>query len=359
MSPIEEDLHRLFADPPHAPAPWPDATTRVRAGMRRRHRRRVAGAAGSVTLALLVVIAVAVAWVRPPAGPPPIVPAPTPSAVPWLDHDPVSYPRPTLDPRTPTKSCAAADLALSPLAPNGAGGTQVYTVEVRNTGQARCTLSGTPTLRYTDASGATRTATTVQLSQRLTDPNSVPATIDPGEAAQLEMDTSNSCLHGQPPILYADARLALADGGELKLGQTLDATCGPPAMGGWSRPARPGTLANPGWDVLTVTLELPESARIGQTLEYVVVLDNPSGVPVALSPCPNYVQWIGDLKTGGMFQLNCAVSVVPAHGAVRFEMRAPIPDDTTDAGPQKLTWRLETDAAGTAPTAEGLVTLIH
>jgi hypothetical protein len=232
-------------------------------------------------------------------------------------------------------------------------------VEVRNTGQTRCTLSGTPTLRYTDAAGATRTATTLQLSQHVTDPNSVPATIDPGEAAQLEMHTSNSCLHGQPPILYADARLALADGGEVKLGQTLDATCGPPSTSGWFRPARPGTLANPGWDVLTVTLVLPESVRIGQTLEYVVVLVNPSGVPVALSPCPNYVQSIGDLKTGGMFQLNCAVSAVPANGAVRFEMRAPIPGDTTEAGPQKLTWQLETDTAGTAPMAVGLVTLVH
>jgi hypothetical protein len=358
MSRIEEDLRRLFADPPDLPAPWPDATTRVRTGMRQRHRRRVAGAAGSVTLALLLAIAVAVAWMRPPGGPPVIQPAPTPSAVPWLDAPAVTYPRPTLDPRTPTTSCPAAELVVNPVASNGAGGTRVYIVQVRNTGETRCTLSGIPQLRYTDAGGAIRTATTLQLPQNVTDPNSVPATIDPGETAQLEIDTKGSCLDGRSQIRYDDARLALAGGGELRLGVSLDATCGV-WMSRWARPLREGTLANPAWDVLTVSLELPASVQIGQTLVYVVVLTNPSGVPVALIPCPNYFQSLGGVKAGGVFQLNCAVSVVPAHGAVRFEMRAPIPGDTPDLDGAKLTWRLDTDSAETTPTATATVIFVH
>jgi hypothetical protein len=187
----------------------------------------------------------------------------------------------------------------------------------------------------------------------------VPATIDPGETAQLEIDTSSSCLAGQPEIRYNDARLAFPGGGELRLGLSLDATCGPVWMSRWSRRARPGTLANPAWDVLTVSLELPTSVRIGQTLEYAVVLTDPSGVPVALTPCPNYFQSLGGVKTGGLFQLNCSVAVVPAHGAVRYEMRVPIPVDTAEPGPVKLTWQLETDSAETAPKAVGLVTLVH
>jgi hypothetical protein len=358
MSRIEEDLRRLFADPPDVPAPWPDASTRVRAGMRRRHRRRAAGAAGSVTLVLLLAIAVAVASVRPPAGPPPIVPAPTPSAVPWLDQGPVDYPVATLDARTPTTTCGAVDLVLSPLVPNGAGGVLEYDVEVRNAGQARCTLSGIPPLRYTDAAGATRTAQVRQLPQNFPDPNVAPATIDPGETAALEIDTVGSCLTGQPAIRLGDARLALPGGGELKLGVTLDATCGV-SMSGWSRPAQHGTLANPALETLTVALEVPATVRIGQTLRYVVVLSNPSDTPVTMSPCPNYLQTIAGVKTGGYFQLNCAVPAIPAHGAVRYEMRTPIPDYTPDLGRVTLTWNLETDLGGAGPHAEATVTLVH
>src|SRR5262245_16861596 len=266
MSPIEDDLRRLFADPPQVPPPWPDATTRVRAGMRRRHHRRVAGAAGSATLALLVAIALAVGWMRPPSGEPPILPAPTPSALPWLDAPLVSYPVATLDPRTPTKSCRAADMALNPLLPDGAGGYRVYDLEVRNTGPARCTLSGIPALRYTDARGVTRTAQTMQIPFNWPDPNAVPATIDPGETAVLEIDAVGSCLAGQPEVQYDDARLALAGGDEIRLGVSLNGTCGV-SMSGWSRPVGLGSTANPAWDGLVVTLELPAPVRIGQILE--------------------------------------------------------------------------------------------
>jgi hypothetical protein len=360
MSPLEEDLRRVFADSRRQVPPWPDATGRVRAGMRRRHRRRVTAAAGSVTLVVLVAIAVAVAGLRPPAPPPPTEPAPTPTltSVPWLDLPAATYPRPTLGPRTATVACTAGNLELSPVFGNGAGGTQVYVVEVRNTAATPCTLSGVPVLRYSDGT-KTRTGQTTQLTphERL-DPNALPATINPGETARLEIDTFGSCLDGRPETLYADARLVLADGSLLPLGLTLDATCGVQESQ-WSRPAPDGTLANPAWDVLTIALDLPPTVQIGQTLEYVVVVSNPSDAPVALTPCPNYQQSITFVKTGGFHQLNCSVPVIPPRAGVRFAMRVPIPDYTSATGPEKLTWQLQTDTPETAPTATGIVTLIR
>jgi hypothetical protein len=360
MSSIEDELRELFTDPRRHPAPWPDATTRVRAGMRRRHRRRVAGTAGSVTLALLVAVAVAIAWVRPAAPPPPSLRAatPSPSALAWLDLPPVQYPPATLDPRPSAVACATKDFALSPVVATGAMGTQYYLVEVRNTGPAPCTLSGRPTLRYTDASGATRTGHTDETSTLVRDPNAVPATINPGETARLEVQTHTYCStnqDGAARVHWDNARLVLDDGGVLPLEVSLHADCGV-GMSPWTRPD-PGSTADPAWSSLIISMELPASVRIGQTLEYVVVLTNPTDTAIALTPCPNYIQSLALQKAGGPHQLNCSVSEIPPRRAVRYAMRMLIPDYVITTGPIDLDWELETDRADATPKASSPITL--
>jgi hypothetical protein len=362
MSSIEDELRELFADPRRHPAPWPDATTRVRSGMRRRHRRRVAGTAGSVTLALLVAIAVAAAWVRPVAPPPPGPPAPTPtpSAVAWSDLPSAPYPPAALDPRPSTVECATRDLALSPVLPGAAMGTEYYLVEVRNTGPAPCTLSGQPTLRYTDANGATRTGQTQEMTSLVQDPNAVPATINPGETARLQLKTATYCSanqDGAARVRWNNARLVMADGGTLPLGVSLTADCGV-GMSPWSRPD-PGSSADPAWGNLIVSLELPTTVQIGQAMEYTVTLANPTDVAVPLSPCPNYLQDLTMVKAGGYSRLNCVVSEIPPRDEVRFAMRLLVPDYVTTTGPVTLNWELETDRADATPKASGTITLVR
>ncbi len=367
MNTLEDDLRRVLADPPGTPPSWPDATERVRAGIRRRRRRHVALAAGIVTLATLAATTIGLGLMRGPAGPPPAHPTPTtipaPSAsptaeagaIPWRGLSPVDH-EPTPSPRLAAAPCRTGDLVLAGVPSNGAGGTGVHIVQVRNSGARRCTLAGRPTLLRTDP--ATGTLTVVPVTTTMFFPlpaDSTPATIDPGEQAQLNLETSNRCLGTRPTPTITDSGLVLrlADGGRIALRTAVDATCGV-ALSEWYRPTPP-PRAN-AWDVLTAAIEAPASVRAGDTLDYVVVLTNQTGADVPLDPCPNYIEGLSAVKAAGTYGLNCAVPAISAGGGVRFAMRLAIPA-TAPPGTVTLTWSLLDSAAENPPQASSTLTI--
>ncbi len=364
MTPVEDDLRRLFNDPRRDVPAWPDASERIRHGMRRRHRRQVVIGAASATVTTLVAVAVAVGIVRGPLSSPDVPigsPSPSASAIPWRDLPPVEYSGAGLDIRPIATACTAADLTLDGVSTGAAMGTQYHSIKVRDAGATRCTLAGRPELLFTGA-GATRTAQTSPVTYFGAAPNSIPATIDAGEPAWLDVQTYGGCFTSanQAHIILDDIALRLPDGSTLPLRSTVDATCGV-GMSEWFRPT-PEQPPLP-WVGLTITITAPTTAKLGQTLEYVVELTNSSDVAVALTPCPNYTQTLTGpgtpLKGGAVGQLNCAVATIPAHSRVRFDMHLAIPNGPVPDGPVSLRWALDPGQADEPmPSATVSVTLV-
>jgi Domain of unknown function (DUF4232) len=316
---LEEDLRRVLNDAGRALPPWPDASERVRTGMRARRRR---GLLAWITGGLAAFAATAVAV----AGPIAVPGNQQADVVPWLDLPPAEYPTPTLSTRPATTPCATADLRFDGVSTEGAGGTTFHLVRVRNAGTGACTLSGRPQLRAIDSRTGTTTTVKVATSTMWQPPDaSAPTTIEHGEVAVLDIETFGGCLDGRPEINFSDAALRLADGGELPLQATLNGTCGV-SMGEWYREAQPPSAEPYQFSQLAVEIEAPPSVRIGQTLDFVVVLANPTAADITLDPCPNYSVTVRDapVKAGGVHKLNCLVTVVPTGERVRFAMRLDI-----------------------------------
>lgn len=360
MTAIEDELRQLLADPTRTPPSWPDAAERVRTGMRRRHRRRAVAGTGSVALLVILAATLAVVLVRGPALDDPIGPLPTPSAgvVSWRDLPLVERPAPTLSPRPAAAACRTADLALDDTETNGAGGTLITQVRVHNRGPARCTVTGRPTLLKTDpGTGRTSTFTSGTGTHLPPEPGSTPATIDPDEEAQLNIETYGGCLDGRPQTTYAGVKLRMPDSGEFALHLSLNVTCGI-NVGEWFR-APPAEPQPDPYAALTASIQAPASVKVGTTLDYVVTLTNPTDADIPLDPCPNYSVILQvPVKTGGYRQLNCAVPAIPAHGSIRFAMRLPIPSFTTFSGPATLSWALgDNGATDQAPAASVLIAI--
>jgi len=339
MSPIEDELRRVFADPNRTPAAWPDATTRVRAGMRRRLRRRaVAGAVGA-TLAVLLAVSVVIGISRSVSPVPPVSPtgpSSAPGVVPWRDQPPVNYPRELPPARPDAAGCRVTDLVLDSDQTNtAAAGTESDFIVVHNGGSTRCTLSGRPTLLHAGPGAAAVVGPTHPIDIPDAPDGTTPATIDPGEQAVVVIEWYGGCT-APAAVVWSGLALRLAGGSVLRLTSTLDARCGV-GMGQWYRPV----VDRLPWLGLAVTIEAPPTVHVGQSFDYVVTLTNPTGVPVPLVPCPNYVQRIEGTKSGRVNQLNCAVTSIPAGGRVRFAMRMSWVAHDGVPGPTVLTWNLD------------------
>ncbi|HEY5202958.1 MAG TPA: hypothetical protein VIJ31_18815 [Acidothermaceae bacterium] len=96
----------------------------------------------------------------------------------------------------------------------------------------------------------------------------------------------------------------------------------------------------PEWAGLRATLTLPATTD-GQTLRSAVVqLQNTTGVPLVMSPCPDYALDIDNVTAGGSAlqggggALPCPQSaqVVPAHGTIRYDLGAQSYDEGDPGG---------------------------
>lgn len=348
MADLEDDLRRVLSDPAYALPPWPDAVERIRSGMRRRHGRRLLTRIWTGTAAVVAVLSATVGPSLLSTDRP--APLPSPEVIPWRDLPYADPAVPSLVARPAATTCQAADLRLVSVETDGAGGTTFHTIRLRNDGTAACTLPGRPQLRGT-IRGRTRTIAT-KPSNRDLYAGTVPATIEPDEAADGTFETYGGCLDGRAETVYTAIRVVSGDG-EVRVPGEIDATCGV-GVGQWHRfTEQPGEEPSS----LLVTLTAPPTARLGSDLSFVVTLTNPTGRTVALDPCPNYMMSVSlKIVAVGSHQLDCTdgqgqTRIVAAGASLSFAMRLPlalgeaISPGPGQVGPAQLTWSMGVTSA--------------
>jgi hypothetical protein len=227
--------------------------------------------------------------------------------------------------------CAAADLSDGWVEDNGdAGGRWVQTIVVSNKTDAACTLSGSADIRGRSTGEPGRVTVPARriAPDRSDDSAQYPATLMSGALARI--DVSMNCPSGGPYPTPALRDPGIVIGGiERSVAALVVAPGCDVAVGDWYW-LRP--LLN-AW--LTVSIEAPPSVRRGETFVYEVSLLNTYDDPFSIRPCPVYYQKLGDQVEWR--RLNCAVSWVPGHARVRFEMRMRVAGDAP-TGPARLSW---------------------
>ncbi|MEV6964192.1 hypothetical protein AB0M47_03675 [Hamadaea sp. NPDC051192] len=343
MSDLEDELRRLLHDPKYALPSWPDAVARVHAGMRvRRGRRWVARAFGSLT-AFAAVLAIG-GPVMSPTGPGIDLPS-NAIVVPWQA---VPYTEPPASAEKQAAECRARDFAVKGF-PSGFGGRPdelIYTLEYR--GDAICGITGTPKLEATAPDGGRRT-TVVPASS---DANSV--TVYPGDSVGVAVADSDACVNE-----YRDPDFSFSadDPTRIRLADRLRGVCRKPKANWIVYGGSGGPLPSPR-ETLGVAVRAPSQVRSGEEFTYYVVLHNPGGKDVDLSPCPAYAVRVTGagpypLQLGG---LSCGVSKIPALTGVWFEMRGKIsvkPGSRVD-----LSWELSLFADKSGPGATATVDVV-
>ncbi len=227
------------------PATAPGRVT-IRGGMR-------VGAVAPLAAAAIVVV-LAVAWLgsrqgtdvgaqasASPATPSAIAlasPSPSPSASPVPSATPSATPRPTPVPTQPASAppaaCTKDQLATAITTWDGAAGSRIATVKLRNDGAAACTISTKWRLELVD-SARTRLAG---------DPVVNPGTLElaPGAVVSTLVKASNDC--GPAPVPPVSIAFILEDGSRL-VAQPLsptDATIAP-----CNGPTQPGSIEMQPW----------------------------------------------------------------------------------------------------------------
>ncbi|HZO66891.1 MAG TPA: hypothetical protein VFB74_17980 [Kribbellaceae bacterium] len=319
---VEEHLRRVLADERFALPAWQDPAERVGRGIRRRRLQRsaVAAAAAAVVLGGVLVPSWAGRRSRSPVGN-------GDQPVPWLSISAPATPTPGLrrDPRPDARDCTAADLGRRAWVEPGAG------IQLVNISDSRCTLRGSPGVVATEPATGRRTTLDVHtVSAGIPAGAQFPATIDPGEAATTDFGHPAGCASPAGIVRYRDPALVV-------LGREV------PVSGQEELHVCPTLIVFP-WSVMApllhvpfqvASIQAPATVRRGQTLDYIVTILNASGTAYRLNPCPAYTQRLGEGAT--TFGLNCAVSEIPPHRSVRFQMRLAVAADAP-LGETRLTW---------------------
>ena len=283
--------------------------------------------------------------------------------VPW-DDTVMAAPSPAAAP------CQAARLAATgfQFTATASGGTGA--ASLRNTGPDACRLSGRPGVEVV---GAVPAPSQRQLPlpadtpefPTVVPPDSALSAVPPGGSVTVSVDWRNWCVPaGAPaPVPPRAIRLTLPDGGgAVEVPYNAVPPCetpGDPSTLG-VRPFQPAPLpSSPPWTVtgLRATIQpLTGNAGLtgtrGGTVRFAVLLQNPSSAPVPFDHCPLVVEMLAPAGRPEAHQLNCrAAGVLPAGGALRFEMRVPVPADAPD-GANGLFWELDpTGSQGPQVTA--------
>jgi hypothetical protein len=267
------------------------------------------------------------------------------ATIPWVDSRPRPVIEPVPSPGPTAATCRAENLRIAGDRVGAASGTY-DNISVRNTGHMTCTLSGYPSLTGMDARHhrvVVPTKRGTQADDRRTEQR--PATIAPGGIANVTVFTSTACDPGKHDLAITGVGLGVGGGGELRTDVRLVTTCRV-GVGRWHVDVSP--MREPTWPShgLTASLELPDAAVAGEAMSYVLVLRNDTDADAPLTPCPSYDENVQPVqgKVVGAHQLNCAVQVVRAHSAVRYEMRLQVPRDQQPVPCAHLTW--ETTPSG-------------
>jgi hypothetical protein len=196
----------------------------------------------------------------------------------------------------------------------------------RNISDSTCVLKGFPQVTATEPDVAATGGSFF--------PTDGPAHMAPGGYTVLGVETDTNCAarpgggHGGP--LYHHVDIVLSGGGTVALDhpEGFDVTCGL-HLTEFSVPRPEPPEPHSPLDELTASLETPPTIDPGSTLIYVIDLTNPTDQPVALSPCPVYIQSVSSpTPVKDIEALNCTpIGAIAAHSTARFEMHMPIPAD--------------------------------
>lgn len=242
---LEDRLRDTLIDDRLALPSWPDATTRVRAGVRRRRQRRATVAAATAGVAVAAVFSAAPMLTHANratqlTG----SPATTGSALPGLGQpvdpgsvSPSESASASQSPGATARSCTAGDLSPTAKAgpATGAGGHTLNVVRLTNGSSSTCTLAGFPDLIATDAGTGTRTSLHPKQGTYFDAASGkrYPATIKPGEDASVDIETASGCNGGMgQPQRYRDVALVVAGRQYPVPGLSLQTWC-PVAVGAW------------------------------------------------------------------------------------------------------------------------------
>lgn len=265
----------------------------------------------------------------------------------WLDEPASSAllasllpkPLPAAPPQLGAPACTADKLSVVSVWPVGTGQDDGFMISLRNTGSTACLLEGTPRVVASSPGKATVLASTENLPSygEVTD-------TAPGATVELEIDIPAAC-----PAYPGGASAALPEyqgvtisisGGISKVVHKPHLTfpCGMATTPFFTPTPAPTYSKNPLVGLIP-RLRLPATVKAGTTLSYVVALTNPGSQPVALSPCPAYLE-NSSIPTKLVYRLNCqSVRTIPAHGQVTYQMEMAIPN-TAPSGMTKVGWIL-------------------
>lgn len=275
------------------------------------------------------------------------------AVVPWLDS-PATTATTTSPTLPPAKAplCQAGQLQGSAGRAGAATGNIGQDIDLTNTSDTTCQLSGWPTA----VAGVRPNGTHVVLGAHHGTffGDLLPIDVRPGQQGQVILGTSDGCgaLNGpsqaviqanQANNTYASVILGMPGGGTVSVqGVNTMLACGLDVSEFGSRPpAGPeAPLPTPGsMQSLSARLVLPGPVAPGHTYDYEVVLTNPNSATVKLGPCPAYTEYLnGQTAT---YLLNCdAQPSIPGGAAVTFAMEVSVPSGLP-AGAAKLAWTMD------------------
>jgi hypothetical protein len=273
-------------------------------------------------------------------------------AIPWLPQRPVvATAQPPLAP-----ACRAAELRAHQSL-QGATGSLVGVIALRNAGSAPCSLVGPPKISFAGAAATTahwrikRLAHSPEPPDVLADPPGSLRALAPGKSAGVALYWSNWC--GPAPDGFA---IALGGGSALIVPTARAPRC--------DAPQYPSLLTVAPF--MPATRHLPPSSRLplevaivgprpvavkpgvhafrirrGELLHFRVAVTNTGKTSFRFAPssCPVYIEQL-DAGTARPYVLNCRpAGVIAPHQSVLFEMLIPIPA-TTRLGLNNVTWEL-------------------
>ena len=295
--------------------------------------------------------------------------------MPWLalapsgtfPQAPKASPHPPIPIPPGTHACQASQLDAAYFKSTAAtGGNLDSPVSFRNHSSVLCYVEGYPDLTLLDARGSVvaTSAGAIGRGTYFPDGPDVPVLMVPG-TAQLAF-TGNPAPSGQAYLnvqwydcSYPSAvRLSISlppNGGTLTISYPVTASYYPTCdtdkstrafLRGLFNPTGIEWPPGPDYVTLNLTVQAPASVKRGSTLDYYVEIQNNSAIDYALSPCPDYNEFLGAKQGWASYRLNCGpVGHIAPGAVVKFEMRIVVPS-TMSPGPSTVTWVLVDGRAG-------------
>ena len=275
-------------------------------------------------------------------------PANSAPAVPWLNQPAAEKAGALAAATTGVHPCAGADLRIAAGVAGAYRGQATQEIRLTNIGTSACHLIGFPNVQLLPTNEAPQTVAASDAAPQLMNER---VDLAPGDEVMLLVGTPGVCEAANKPQRKVSKRVQLAlPGGGLKVldGVHIDTLCGRATVVQFQpvRSEASGSLSKAAnaYAQLTGSLSAPDEATRGGTLQYTVILSNPTGNPISLSPCPAYTQSLyADGKAAdSTWRLNCgaAGAQIGANASVSFEMRAQMPTDLA-VGSMKLSWKLQ------------------